>query len=457
MTTVASPAELEPLESASLNRLFPHLREVIDPELMQSHLQQTLFDGSGLTVEMCERPRAELGAGMCSLQFPLFVRTSAQVVEPILVLATMFTDLQQAIGFERTALAPLAARWRPPPGAVPRASAVVAPLNLAVSVFPVAAALPTLVDVVEPRRVEPAVRKLIGDDGAVVTTVELVTIRRTRGCVLRMHLASSRQTVVYAKVGYATASRLAAAAVHSLESRAREEARPAVNIPHVFGRVAALELSLQAMVPGGKPDLRDAAESAVSAAARVAAWLHTSGVDIGTHHTLGDELVRAHESVAQLGAHAPALATWLGQALAAAERMAALVPAAPPVFVHGDFTPSQLMLDGERAGVLDFDKLCQAEPACDLGRFLAYLRFTIAKHGHGSPELLAARFLEAYAANGGQLPDAARLHAYEISSLVRMAARRWLQLKPARLRVACRVLEDCLAEVARTFPGYGFV
>src|SRR3712207_8430077 len=46
----------------------------------------------------------------------------------------------------------------------------------------------------------------------------------------------------------------------------------------------------------------------------------------------------------------------------------------PLVPSHGDLTPGQILFDGARPGLLDFDTVCQAEPALDLGQFLAYLR-----------------------------------------------------------------------------------
>jgi aminoglycoside phosphotransferase (APT) family kinase protein len=138
----------------------------------------------------------------------------------------------------------------------------------------------------------------------------------------------------------------------------------------------------------------------------------------------------------------PALAGWLRGILAPAEHTLETVPAQPHGLAHGDLTPSQLLFDGRRVGLLDFDKLCQAEPALDLGRFLAYLRFALTKRGAQSTENLATRFIESYGDQGGQPAPAARVDAYEICSLVRMAARSWLQLKPARLAVVCAVLES---------------
>src|ERR1700694_78165 len=109
---MASPEPSEPLASASLNRRFPGLRDAMDPEHMRAQLQRALFDHSGLLVEACERPKAELDASRCSLQYRLLVRTESGELQHILVLGTMLPEAHAAVDFERTALAPLMARWR---------------------------------------------------------------------------------------------------------------------------------------------------------------------------------------------------------------------------------------------------------------------------------------------------------------------------------------------------------
>jgi aminoglycoside phosphotransferase (APT) family kinase protein len=105
------------------------------------------------------------------------------------------------------------------------------------------------------------------------------------------------------------------------------------------------------------------------------------------------------------------------------------------------------MFEGSRFGILDFDRLCQAEPALDLGRFLAPLRVTLGKRGSTDAGELAARFIDRYAASGGVPTDPLRIAVYECTALVRMAARSWLQLKTSRLRTVLRIIEERIAEL----------
>ena len=74
-----------------------------------------------------------------------------------------------------------------------------------------------------------------------------------------------------------------------------------------------------------------------------------------------------------------------------------------PCFSHGDFTYSQLIFDGSDGGLVDFDSICQAEPAHDVGHYLAYQRLNIIKDqdpnfpvAPEAIERLCALFLDTY-------------------------------------------------------------
>ena len=152
----------------------------------------------------------------------------------------------------------------------------------------------------------------------------------------------------------------------------------------------------------------------------------------------------------ELGAHFQA---WL-------ERIATYAEESDPLgrcFSHGDYTYSQLIFEGSQRGLVDFDTVCQAEPALDLGQFLAYLRVATHKAQKLTASVqtdlgaqLGEQFLQTYiAAMGDQIEDAERLRVrvsvYEVVSLIRMALHSWQQIKPARLENVLAVLEEQLA------------
>jgi aminoglycoside phosphotransferase (APT) family kinase protein len=120
-------------------------------------------------------------------------------------------------------------------------------------------------------------------------------------------------------------------------------------------------------------------------------------------------------------------------------------------FAHGDFRHSQILVDRDRVGVVDLDTVCRAEPALDVGHFVAYLRLAILKADPVARSALAEdaanRFLRAYVEASTLMPrDEARLleraAAYELLSLVRLAAHSWRKLKIDRLGHIIHLLEE---------------
>jgi hypothetical protein len=123
---------------------------------------------------------------------------------------------------------------------------------------------------------------------------------------------------------------------------------------------------------------------------------------------------------------------------------------------HGDLTPSEVLFDGPISSLFDLDSACVAEPALDVGGFLAHLDVvtTRAWHaaghaaddpGQGRGEALDQIFLQEYLRSGGGDVDqgalAARLAAYRTVTLAQVAVRSWCQLKPDRVRAAITLLE----------------
>jgi hypothetical protein len=325
-------------------------------------------------------------------------------------------------------------------------------LNLAVSVFPVNGPLPTLVDATDEPRMRALLRDHLGAAAGpgVLTGVDLVSFRRSGGCVLRYRLGGGGgHATIYGKIGYPGAGGVVADTVAALGARTGSRPHRPIVYPEVLGRVAGLDLVLTTGVPGVRPDLRDDDQrgAAVEAAALVAAAIHTSGIRAGGHHTLDDELDRAWRALGAVDRDAPALAAWLGAVLDLLTRAAQRQPGRPPVLAHGDLTPSQLLLDGSRVGVVDLDGLCQADPAFDLGRFLAYLRLALAKAGIANADTPASRLSAAYQAAGAEPVPENRVELHTILALVQTAAHCWRELKPDRLRLACSVLEERLGRL----------
>jgi hypothetical protein len=104
--------------------------------------------------------------------------------------------------------------------------------------------------------------------------------------------------------------------------------------------------------------------------------LHTSTVrpDEKSPRTGAKEAKRARERASLIAGHNPSQAE---QVLRLADQLATRLEALEPDAyrpAHGGFKASQLLFHSHKVFVVDFDGFCLADPALDVGYFLAYLR-----------------------------------------------------------------------------------
>lgn len=214
--------------------------------------------------------------------------------------------------------------------------------------------------------------------------------------------------------------------------------------------------------PGGPP--ADVA-GMISAAGAAAAALHGIRLEPGPPpllpdslpvRTLADELTSLRAELAVVGPVWPDVAAQAATAVTELSGQAADSAGRPPVLSHGDFTPGQLLIDldgpGE-LGLVDFDAVCRAEPALDLGRFLAYLHVAaVRRAGPGvRPALgsLTSTFLDSYdraaratagLAFGIDQETRRRVAVFRAAYLARLALRACRRLKEDRARTALDLL-----------------
>ena len=201
-------------------------------------------------------------------------------------------------------------------------------------------------------------------------------------------------------------------------------------------------------------------EKAIQTCALIAATLHGSNIQLGARTTLEIQVAKLqaeadvlYEVFPELGAQ---VKSWINQTV----EFAQAYPAMPLCFSHGDFTYTQLIFDGKEGGLVDFDTMCQAEPAQDLGHYLAYQRLNIIKdQDPNSPfppeaiEHLCAIFLDTYIdVSKGWIADEAllrgRVAIYELISLIRLTLHSWEKMKGSRLKQTMSVArgEDRMSE-----------
>lgn len=465
-----SPAGLGPLDasrSPALTRELPGLSTALDPDAMVTHLSRLFLGGSTRhTIDRCRPGHATyLPGGGCLVRYELTITGWG----PTLVNGRLFRSPAACSRHLHDRLAPLAIRA---PGRalrgpfIARVSAV-EDLHLAVSRFPIDGELPALIHAADPVMAGRVLRRALGSRRG-RCRVALGHYGRRNRCVLVYELqgASTHPERIYGKVsvdGRGATADAVIAALHARLPHRPEGAR--VTVPRSLGFHPAMGLLLLESVPGsprlssllkamsGARSGSAAIERAVEGCAEVAAALHTSGVTLGPRRSIGRDLAQLGEAAEGVRRIAPPLGAWLNASLTEVEERLIGSRALPACLCHGDFRHSQILFEGDRRALLDFDTVCQAEPALDLGHFLAYLRLSAAKRpalAHDVVDDLAERFVAAYLAAGGSpgsTPAAvrARVSAFEAVALVRLAVHSWQKFKPERLAIVITLLEERLS------------
>ncbi len=131
-------------------------------------------------------------------------------------------------------------------------------------------------------------------------------------------------------------------------------------------------------------------------------------------------IARASEHVQPL---LPEVGARIGQFLDRAREVHARLPQEEPGFAHGDYKTDHLWASTSGLTLIDFNTCSLADPALDVGKFLADLHWRHAATDHPGADWARQRFLEAYDHNA---PPARMLRArlYEALVLAKITVRR---------------------------------
>jgi len=148
------------------------------------------------------------------------------------------------------------------------------------------------------------------------------------------------------------------------------------------------------------------------------AKLHACPIGLARHHRAADELTLLQDWVLLTQILRPELIDALE---AARIRVHAGLTAQRglPRLSHRDYYSKQLLYDGEQAVLIDFDTLCMAEPALDIGNYLAHRELAMLADEPADPDEADA-FLRAYDAKT-PLPPAIAISAWRDAALLRLA------------------------------------
>jgi hypothetical protein len=165
-----------------------------------------------------------------------------------------------------------------------------------------------------------------------------------------------------------------------------------ISVPEPIGLIPEWHMWLQQKVPGISATEILATPAGIPLAPRIAEAadkLHRAWIIPQRFHSLKDELAILHDRLTQVAQQFPLWQSRLTRVLAACDRMAATIP--PPHFrgIHRDFYPDQILVDGSRLYLLDFDLFAGGDPGLDIGNFNGHL-IEYGLRRLGNPMALAA-------------------------------------------------------------------
>jgi glycosyltransferase involved in cell wall biosynthesis len=295
--------------------------------------------------------------------------------------------------------------------------------------------------------------RLAGSDGYVeVRSIRAVRYKPAQRCLIEYEVeverpnSDSENTVLLGKVRAGHSARAAFRLLDQLWNAGfDDDSSDFISVPEPLGVVNYFQMWLQRKVPGVAATELLPGPEGVQLACRVAEAafkLHRSGVVPERRHTIADEMRILHQRVPKVVDLHPALAGRLTSILKAADRLAATIPNASVRTIHRDFYPDQVIIDGQRLYLIDFDLYCAGDPSLDIGNFLAHLTeqslrtFSDPSTLRDVEAALEDRFVEL----AGEAVRSA-IHAYSTLTLVRHI---YLStLKPERRPFTRQLVELC--------------
>ena len=270
----------------------------------------------------------------------------------------------------------------------------------------------------------PALRLHLASEGLAAEAqdvqVELLGHRPGKRCIVRIHL--DRQASIIVKLYKQRSDK--AGRVHALTASLWKEGfdeAAAIRIPRPLGHYEPWRMVVMEDV--ALPPLIEALErhdaSPYASVGEALAKLHRHvAPPVAAPHTAAHEIALIRRNVTLTANAFPALAHPLARCLEQAVSALADDPGAPTVLAHRDFYEKQLFYDRGRVVLIDFDTTCFAEPAVDLGNFLAHLTLRRLQ-GMAIPETAETRFLQGYRVKDRHLMR--RIDAYRRATLLRLA------------------------------------
>jgi len=218
------------------------------------------------------------------------------------------------------------------------------------------------------------------------------------------------------KIGYKLARAL-------WEAGFDDASEDAIAVPEPIGIVAEARMWLQRKVAGTvASDLigQLGGNTLCDRVAQAAYKLHRARVPPRRAHGMAEELEVLHNCLLKVAQERSEWRERIDRLLAACDRLGGSVGAPEPTGVHRDFYSDQVIVDGERLWLIDFDLYCKGDVGVDIGNFAGHI-IEQALRTRGDPQALdsaVGALVEGYLGRAGTSHKAS-IDAYTELTLVR--------------------------------------
>jgi glycosyltransferase involved in cell wall biosynthesis len=254
-------------------------------------------------------------------------------------------------------------------------------------------ALPYLARALDPVQFREELARTLADaihEPVDVRSIQVLRYKPGRRCLIEYHLQSSglrsKPLTLLGKVSARGSRRRYEIQMAFWKAGFNDTSTDGISVPEPLGMIVQWQLWLQRKVSGSLASSlleQNDAPMLVTRIADALAKIHVSGVETERSHTLADEIATLRQRIARVIDRHPHHQSRLERILARSVELAAVMPESRPAGIHRDFYADQIISNGDRLYLLDFDLYAMGDPALDAGNFLGHLtEQSLRKWGH---------------------------------------------------------------------------
>lgn len=239
--------------------------------------------------------------------------------------------------------------------------------------------IPFLADVLDPIKVTEIFQQnlSLNADNFQVVQIKLIRYKPQKRCLIEYHLQGKNDLILIGKIRAKGMDKKSYELQKILwESNFNSNSDDGISVPEPVGIIPQWQMWLQKKVPGEIviKHLRTNQGITISKKiAQIAHKLHKANIIPQRSHTMKDELAILEQKLPLVLVDYPQWESRIKNILEKCHLLGENTPEHSLCGIHRDFYFDQIITDGNRFYLLDFDLYCQGNPYLDIGNFIGHL------------------------------------------------------------------------------------